>query len=46
MKTTTPMRPLTDPRFKYVPAALTDVRRTFRKARLLIRIQKARGGRE
>jgi hypothetical protein len=31
---TIPSRQATDPRFKYVPAAKTDIRRTFRKARL------------
>jgi hypothetical protein len=28
-----------DPRFKYTPSHKTDIRRTFRKARLLARIQ-------
>ena len=27
-----------DPRFKYVPSHKTDIRRTFRKARLLAKI--------
>ena len=35
-----PLRGCTDPKFKYYSAANTDVRRTFRKARLLIRITK------
>lgn len=29
-----PSRRITDPKFKYVCAAATDIRRTFRKARL------------
>lgn len=32
-------RSILDPRFKYVPSHKTDIRRTFRKARLLARIQ-------
>jgi hypothetical protein len=35
MTKTLPTRPLSDPKFRYVPAALTNIRRTFRKARLL-----------
>jgi hypothetical protein len=38
-----PTLPITNPRFKYVPASHTDVRRTFRKFRLLMRIQRAQG---
>jgi hypothetical protein len=34
-----PTRSVTDPRFKYVPASHTDIRRTFRKMRLLLRLQ-------
>jgi hypothetical protein len=33
------MRSILDPRFKYTPAYKTDIRRTFRKARLLARLQ-------
>jgi len=33
-----PLRGCNDPKFKWVSAASTDIRRTFRKARLLIRI--------
>ena len=40
-KVTMPSRLCTDPKFKYVPVANTDVRRTFRKFRLLVRIQGA-----
>lgn len=32
---TLPSRPVTSPRFRYVPAVQTDVRRTWRKARLM-----------
>jgi hypothetical protein len=39
LKLSTPSRRIDDPKFKYIPAAKTDVRRTWRKARLLIRIQ-------
>jgi len=39
---TQPSRPLTDPKFRYVNAAATDIRKTWRKARLLMRIQAAR----
>jgi hypothetical protein len=35
-----PLRPCDHPKFKWVDAASTDIRRTFRKARLLIRITK------
>jgi hypothetical protein len=38
----TPSRSILDPRFKYVPAHATDIRRTFRKARLLARLQERR----
>lgn len=34
-----PTRPITDPRFRYTNSANTDIRKTFRKARLLQRIQ-------
>ena len=33
-----PSRHILDPKFKYVPAHKTDIRRTFRKARLLQRL--------
>jgi hypothetical protein len=33
-----PLRGCTDPKFKYYSSANTDVRRTWRKARLLIRL--------
>jgi hypothetical protein len=35
-----PLRDHNHPKFKWIPAAATDVRRTWRKARLLIRITK------
>jgi hypothetical protein len=35
-----PLRPCTDPKFKYRNAAQTDVRITWRKARLLILLTK------
>jgi hypothetical protein len=35
-----PLRGHNDPKFKWVNAANTDIRRTWRKARLLIRITK------
>ena len=37
---TMPSRHIKDPKFKYVPAAATDVRRTWRKARLMLRLAK------
>lgn len=36
-----PPRSVFDPKFKYTPAASTDIRKTFRKARLLQRIRQA-----
>lgn len=42
MTTTHPTRSLLDPRFKYTPACLTDIRRTLRKARLLAYLRRAR----
>jgi hypothetical protein len=41
-KVTMPSRLCTDPRFKWYGAASTDVRRTWRKFRLLQRLQGAR----
>lgn len=41
-KLTMPSRPITDPRFKWRDSAKTDVTRTWRKFRLLQRIQGAR----
>jgi len=35
-----PLRDHNHPKFKWVNAAQTDIRRTFRKARLLIRLTK------
>ena len=35
-----PLRGCNDPKFKYFSAANTNIRRTWRKARLLIRITK------
>jgi hypothetical protein len=35
-----PLRDYNHPKFKWVSAASTDIRRTWRKARLLIRITK------
>lgn len=35
-----PLRHCTDPKFKYTNAAQTDVRRTWRKARLLMLLTK------
>lgn len=32
-KRLTPVIPITDKRFKYVPAAETDIRKTFQRAR-------------
>lgn len=40
-KLTTPSRHISNPKFKYVEAAKTDVRRTWRKFRLLQRVQGA-----
>jgi hypothetical protein len=39
---TLPSRPLTDPRRRYVPAAHTDIRKTFAKFARLARIQAIR----
>ena len=36
-----PTRHITDPKFRYISAAHTDVRRTWRKFRLLMRLQRA-----
>lgn len=41
-KMTMPSRHITDPRFKWRDSAKTDVRRTWRKARLLARLQGVR----
>lgn len=38
-KVTMPTRHVTHPKFQYVPVAQTDIRRTWRKFRLLQRIQ-------
>ena len=35
-----PLRGANDPKFKWINSAQTDIRRTFRKARLLIRLTK------
>ena len=35
-----PLRGCNDPKFKWINSAQTDIRRTFRKARLLIRLTK------
>lgn len=40
-RTTYPLRSINDPKFVYRCAAATDVRRTWRKFRLLMRLQKA-----
>lgn len=40
-KVTLPTRLCTDPKFKWRNSASTDVRRTWRKARLLQRLQEA-----
>lgn len=40
-KVTMPSRLCTDPKFKWSCAAATDVRRTWRKFRLLQRLQRA-----
>ncbi len=37
MKRRLPAIPITDPRFKYVPAALTDIRLTYARARQQIK---------
>jgi hypothetical protein len=39
-----PSRSIFNPKFKYVNAARTDVRRTFRKFRLLQQLQAAQQG--
>lgn len=39
LKVTMPTRPLLDPRFKWRDSSKTDVTRTWRKARLLARLQ-------
>ena len=36
----TPLRKVTSPKFKWSDSASTDVRRTWRKARLMIRLNK------
>jgi hypothetical protein len=36
----TPLRDCNDPKFKWYGSAATDIRRTWRKARLLIRLTK------
>ena len=36
-----PSRPITHKKFVYVAAAMTDIRRTFRKARLVFALQRA-----
>lgn len=36
----TPLRSCDDPKFKWIGSAATDVRKTWRKARLLIRLTK------
>jgi len=41
-KLTMPWRHVSDPKFKYRDSAATDVRRTWRKARLLMRLQGVR----
>jgi hypothetical protein len=33
-----PLRPITDPKFKWLDPSKTDVTRTWRKARLLLRL--------
>lgn len=38
-KLTMPWRAVSHPKFKYRNSAATDVRRTWRKARLLLRLQ-------
>jgi hypothetical protein len=39
LRLTMPTRNVTDPKFRYTPAAKTDVARTWRKFALLLRIQ-------
>ena len=41
LRVATPSRHVTSPKFRYVSAAHTDVRRTWRKFRLLMRLQRA-----
>lgn len=41
LRAATPSRHITNPKFRYVSAAHTDVRRTWRKFRLLMRLQRA-----
>lgn len=36
---TMPTRHVTDPKFRYIDSARTDVRRTWRKFRLLMRLR-------
>ncbi len=38
-KLTMPTRHITNPKFKYIPAALTDVRKTFAKFERAIRMK-------
>lgn len=40
-RVTMPSRLITDPKFKWRDSARTDVRRTFRKARLLMALQRS-----
>jgi hypothetical protein len=42
LRLTMPTRNVTDPKFRYTPAAKTNVARTWRKFALLLRIQGAR----
>lgn len=41
---TMPTRSILDPKYKYVPSAHTDIRKTWRKARLLLRLQALKTG--
>ena len=41
MKETHPTRPITDPRFKWVGSAHTDIRKTFEKFKRLERLRQA-----
>lgn len=41
LRTAIPSRHITDRKFRYVNSARTDVRRTFRKFRLLMRLRGA-----